>query len=532
MPSSTHKLTCRNGHTFSLPAHLEDENVVPCPACTVGVIVTKKPFKPTTSSDSAPVIPVVTTPASESASGESPRGRGLWALMQQQESGPQATPVGSTLSGANIDQSAVTHPKRERGADEQAAAKGRGLWALMGAPKAGAGAEPQTKAEPPTEAFVRKPTTAIERGLGELKPLPFFSRSIPAAKATEDDDAADDEDAHEIDDAESQPAQPTGLLSPAEHAASLNYRELVTRRSRWALGFGVAAVLLAPLNLLPWMVAKVPGAIVGLIAVFKGHQAATDSRRCPERTRLMVFSITGLCLGLTGLVSGPLGLNDLSSQWQQAALQRGVSERLQGIGTGIVKYHNEYDHFPMGGTVARDAEGNEIGMHGWMTHLLPYFGHEELYQRLDLKQPYDHGNNREAMQQVIPQFLAPNVPHQPTKQGYATTHFAGLGGQSNGPNGVMNFGIFDRNVTVRRTDVVDGLAQTMIVGEIALQLPAWGDPENWREIDQGLNRQSQGFGNKDGTGAHFLFADGSVRFFSNQTSREVLEKLSTRDGRD
>ena len=43
---------------------------------------------------------------------------------------------------------------------------------------------------------------------------------------------------------------------------------------------------------------------------------------------------------------------------------------------------------------------------------------------------------------------------------------------------------------------------------------------------------ARAFGNADGTGALFLMADGSVRFFSNKTSRKILEKLSTRDGAD
>ena len=41
-----------------------------------------------------------------------------------------------------------------------------------------------------------------------------------------------------------------------------------------------------------------------------------------------------------------------------------------------------------------------------------------------------------------------------------------------------------------------------------------------------------GPGTSDRTGALFLSADGSVRFFSKKTSTRVLEMLSTRDGRE
>jgi len=240
--------------------------------------------------------------------------------------------------------------------------------------------------------------------------------------------------------------------------------------------------------------------------------------------------MSAIGLGLLGMLAGPAGLIAVGQRWHQTSVQRGATSRLQKLGLAIDAYEQNHAHYPQGGTVARDTDGEQIGMHGWMTLLLPHLGHEELSRKIELKQAFDHSSNKAAMTQVVPDFLVPNVEHAPTKTGLATTHFAGVGGQGTGPNGIVNYGIFNRNVTIRPSDVSDGLSQTLVVGEIAQQLPAWGDPENWREIETGLNRHTLGFGNKAGTGAHFLMGDGSVRFFPNHTSREVLEKLSTRDG--
>jgi hypothetical protein len=107
-----------------------------------------------------------------------------------------------------------------------------------------------------------------------------------------------------------------------------------------------------------------------------------------------------------------------------------------------------------------------------------------------------------------------------------------VGGQREDDSGMFHLGIFDRNSGVRRVDVVDGLSNTFVAGEINQNYPPWGDPENWRQIDAPLNEHPYGFGNATRTGAHFLMADSSVRFIPNATSMDVLRKLATRDGRE
>ncbi len=553
MTASSHKLTCRNGHTFPLPPELAHQEVVPCPACTVNVVV------PRSEKTAAHPQPGKPEPAENSA----PRARGLWQVMQGHHSETATDAEAARLVAERSSvatESKQNEPRGEElsaGADAVTTSKPRGLWALMGAPDASASesAPPIPKSESDLLAEAARPdfmkrrapaSTATESAesthadskaaaesldasmpSARLLPLPGIAATRPSSSLSEDDD---EQDGHEVDD-ESEPARPKGLLAgDKDHPQLLLAHTRTVRRCINAVICGVLAVLLSPLNLLPSIAAKVPAVIVGLIAVFVGHQGFVDARRFENRRALNRLAIAAIGLGLLGMLAGPAGLIAVGQRMHLAALQRGATDRLQKLGGAIDAYEKDNDEYPKGGTVARDADGDEIGMHGWQTFLLPYLGQQELHRKLDLKQSFDHPTNRPVMSQVVPDFLVPNVEHVPTKSGLATTHFAGVGGQGNGPNGIVNFGIFNRNVTVRRSDVSDGLSQTMFVGEIAQQLPAWGDPENWREIETGLNRHSVGFGNKEGTGAHFLMGDGSVRFFPNSTSREVLEKLSTRDG--
>ena len=97
---------------------------------------------------------------------------------------------------------------------------------------------------------------------------------------------------------------------------------------------------------------------------------------------------------------------------------------------------------------------------------------------------------------------------------------------------VAHAGVFDINSETTREDVIDGLSQTLMAGEISHQYPAWGEPHNWRQIGKGLNRDPEGFGNARHNGAMFLLTDGSVRFISNKVDLRVLEAMSTRDGED
>jgi hypothetical protein len=234
---------------------------------------------------------------------------------------------------------------------------------------------------------------------------------------------------------------------------------------------------------------------------------------------------------------GPLVIDPHSDRERDVASDQMTHDHLRLIGQALDQYHVREGRYPAGGTfeepdAAIGGAGPGRPLHGWNTALLPFLGHDSLYQSIDFTQPWNAEINRPFMRQGVREFQAGGHAVLFSAGGYGLSHFSGVGGQVDTASGSEPVGVFDRNSHVTRLDVTDGLANTLIVGEIATNYAPWGQPGNWRVIGEGLNREYSGFGNPARTGAHFLAADGSVRFIGNNVSPEVLRSLSTRSGGD
>jgi prepilin-type processing-associated H-X9-DG protein len=148
----------------------------------------------------------------------------------------------------------------------------------------------------------------------------------------------------------------------------------------------------------------------------------------------------------------------------------------------------------------------------WMTEILPgtfYVLGGPL--RRDL--PWDDPENSAYFKGVVPIYLNPEVRVLRSPRGYALSHYAG------------NVHVLGRDRASRR--IGPGYsANTILAGEVAEGFKPWGDPTNLRDPGLGVNKVSGGFGGPSGSGANFLFVDGSVRFLRDTTSREVLRRLS------
>jgi len=168
-----------------------------------------------------------------------------------------------------------------------------------------------------------------------------------------------------------------------------------------------------------------------------------------------------------------------------------------------------------------------------MAALLPFVGERLLYDRIDFSQAYDEPVNRPAMSQPVVGYYAAGGSRALNGGGLAVSHFSGVGGDVKSPRGeTQAAGVFRAGKPLSAEDVTDGLASTLMAGELGGRYPAWGDPENFRVPGSGLNKDANGFGNTARTGALLLFADGHVKFFPNVTDAEVLRRLSTRNAGD
>lgn len=304
-----------------------------------------------------------------------------------------------------------------------------------------------------------------------------------------------------------------------------------SQRAIVAIGFAVTAALVSGLSYRPEWWWRFPALVIGLIAVVLGFMASSDVRRSRGRLKGGWIAQASVLLGAFGMFLAPIVFAGWGERSRANAGREQIDGRLRRMGQALDQLHAQQGHFPEAALKGRDAHGDNVPMHGWMTPLLPALGYEPIYRQIDLKQPYDTPANLPAMQQTIPEFSLPRRKPSRSPRGLSLTHFAGVGGQDvREPTGLVHLGLFSDSGPVRREHFTDGLSQTIIIGEIRDAFPPWGEPGNVRSIGEGLNRQFRGFGNEAGTGATFLHADGSVKFYSNKTDKRVLQRLETRDG--
>ena len=295
---------------------------------------------------------------------------------------------------------------------------------------------------------------------------------------------------------------------------------------------GTVAILVSPLGMLEHFIFKFPATFIALVGLILSLQAWNDLARTRGPRKGGRLASYGVVCGVLGMLLSPTVFSWWGSRLRDKTGQFETENHLEQIGIALDRYHSKNRRFPIGGTFAEIDGEPRTPMHGWMTALLPYMENREqqVYRKIDFSLPYDHPKNRQAMSTEIPNFYAAGSSREKLNGEFAVTHFSGIGSMYSTKG--INIGIFHRDVAVSRSEIKDGLSNTLVVGEIAHIFPAWGSPDNWRSVRDGLNKDRMGFGNAKRTGAMFLHADGSVKFYSNTTSVKLLQNLSTRNGRE
>ncbi len=209
-------------------------------------------------------------------------------------------------------------------------------------------------------------------------------------------------------------------------------------------------------------------------------------------------------------------------------LLRNKSEASMTIGSGRSYYglleigmaardHHSFDHHSLPSTIT-DAQGRRL--HSWQTVILPYLVRgSRTSTQIDKDLPWNAPENSAYFRGFVPAYLNPEIEATRDADGYALSHYAG------------NRRVVGRAKGLRPEELGQGLAGTMLAGEVRDGFKPWGDPTNLRDTRQGINRLPGGFGGPSGQGANMLFADGSVRFLDRRTNPEVLEALNPSKGR-
>jgi hypothetical protein len=197
--------------------------------------------------------------------------------------------------------------------------------------------------------------------------------------------------------------------------------------------------------------------------------------------------------------------------------QRGESRRnLQRVGEALHSHLDSYERLPAGGTF--DRLGRPLV--SWQTSLLPFLGQIGLFERIDPRLPWDAPENSDALATVVPEYANPVIARKQRFDGFgrALSHYAG--------NGL----VFGSRAGLTLNSFTDGTSETFVAGEAKAQFRPWGYPANWRDARLGVNSSPEGFGGPWTGGAHFLMADGSARFISDEIDQKIFEALATPNG--
>ncbi len=196
------------------------------------------------------------------------------------------------------------------------------------------------------------------------------------------------------------------------------------------------------------------------------------------------------------------------SQAREAARRSQSKQNLKLVGIAAHNYHDVYGELPVG-----DSEF--MTGHSWHTRMLPQMEQSNLFEQIDREQPWNSPANRSSFQVELGNLLNPAIEDvRRTGDGYAVTHYEASSGLVT-EDGAMKF-----------REITDGTANTLMGGEVNANFRAWGDPEGHRDLNLGINQNPSGFGSPFTGGAQFVLTDGSVRFISENTSSEILRKLS------
>jgi prepilin-type N-terminal cleavage/methylation domain-containing protein/prepilin-type processing-associated H-X9-DG protein len=254
---------------------------------------------------------------------------------------------------------------------------------------------------------------------------------------------------------------------------------------------------------------------------------------------------------------------------REVAARNKCANNLRQIALAIHNYHDIRRSFPAGYISGVAGNGDDTGPGwGWAAQILPQVEQNALYGIVRFDKPIEDPANADARQKMVPTYVCPSDDLPPTWMAtrfdpagkplrqladVASANYVGVYGPTE--PGVDGDGIFFRNSKIGFSDITDGTAQTLMVGERTVRLgPAtWCGavtsaniyaPQTGPQVEDGsgmvLGQANHPPGSSDcelnefagshGVGANFAFADGHVAFIAATIDQKVFHALATRAG--
>lgn len=259
-------------------------------------------------------------------------------------------------------------------------------------------------------------------------------------------------------------------------------------------------------------------------------------------------------------------------QAREAARRTQCKNNMKQFGLALHNYHDTFLTFPPGGFY----QGTNIGTGmGWQVGVLPYLDQAPLYNQFNFNVvAYNDASNLPFGLKSPPSYYCPSG--QMDKSGNSgewiggttqtnSVHYYGIMGPIGtnpktgvaytvspllpGQGGFSTQGLMQRNANRRMGDIIDGTSNTLAIGEMSwigtncyriwirgCDSNACGGTKNIQysinstPYNGGGNFNSVSFGSQHVGGAHFLNADGSVAFISQNIDMGVYLSLASING--
>jgi prepilin-type processing-associated H-X9-DG protein len=263
-------------------------------------------------------------------------------------------------------------------------------------------------------------------------------------------------------------------------------------------GKAVTSLVFGLFSLVTMCVTGVPAIILGALALGDINRSAGRLKGRSMATAGVVFGVIGSMLLLCVPVLIVLLLPAVQMA-REAARRTHCRNNLAQIGLALHEYHDVWSSFPPPYIV--DAAGRPLL--SWRVLILPYLGHQTLYDDFHLNEPWDSPHNM-TLASLIPTVFV--CPSDDAGMPFTTAYVA-----ISGPGTA-----FPYDHSVKMVDVTDGLAGTGMIGELKGSTIIWSKPDDLK-----LNAQFTGpgdFSSRHPGGWNMLFVDGSVRFLSDSIS--------------
>jgi len=269
------------------------------------------------------------------------------------------------------------------------------------------------------------------------------------------------------------------------------------------------------------------GFLLGIPAIITGVVA---------RKRIRQGTASGSGLALAGIITGSVGAILMAAvhlligiglilpavqAGREAARRNSCSNNLKQIGLAIHNYHSAYKQLP---ATATGGDPNKRLL-SWRVAILPFIEHLELYEEFHHDEPWDSEHNLSLVEKI------PDVYRCYSAGGLEagkTTYMLPINAM---PASAQNPPlIFEKDKTTRFRDVLDGLANTIMLVEASEQdAVIWTKPD---DLPVDLSDPLRVIGDTHLGGSHVLMADGAVVFITSAIDQELLSALLTRNGRE